>query len=144
MAKRTVIVKVKKNRQPGKPTKFSWPSAWSAAADKYLVNPIAFEDTERLGSDIVERVLATVDESVFDDLIKDPCIDPIDEETANAFGKKWKPPISIIIDQAVVLSILRKVVRGDRLIQQEIDLIDENRSDVGVVIKKSFDINNYL
>ena len=144
MAKRTIVVKVKKNRQPGRHTKFTWPAAWSAAADKYLVNPVAMEDTGRLGNDVVERVLATCDESIYDDLIRDPMIDPVDEETANVLGKKWKPPISIIVDQAVVLSILRKVVRGDKLAQNEIELIDERRSDVGVVIQKSFDINNYL
>ena len=144
MDKRTIVVKVKKNRQPGKHTTFSWPSAWSAAADRYLVNPVAMEDTGRLGSDVEERVIATCDESIYDELIKDPAIDPIDEDAANELGKKWKPDTSIIVDQAVVLSLLRKVVSGKELAQYELDLIDENKSETGVVIKKSFDINNYL
>jgi hypothetical protein len=144
MSKKTIIVKVHKNRPVGGPTTFAWPAAWIRAADAYQANPVAFEDTGQIGSNVIERVLAVVDDSVYDDMIADKDIEPVDLNTAQMLGSRWKADTPVIANIQEIARILRKVKDGQRLTDAEVALIDEDNAAAGGIIKKTFNIYDYI
>ncbi|MBA7641222.1 hypothetical protein ES703_48898 [subsurface metagenome] len=140
-------VKIKKQRTVGE-CHFEYPNNWSS--DKISV--LAYEDhPENLGN-VEEACLCVTDEETAEKLLKYPEVQEITPSEANAFGRQWRPSGVKITDEDKVVAILKKLLSKPatkailvkHLTGQEIDSLDENKTESGVGKGREFNVNEFI
>jgi len=140
-------VKIKKQRTTGE-CHFKYPNGWSS--DKISV--LAYEDhPENLGN-VEEICLCVTDEETAGKLLKYPEVQEVTPNEANVFGRQWRPSGVKITDEDKVVAILKKLLSKTairailvkHLTGQEIDSLDENKTESGVGKGKEFNVNEFI
>lgn len=141
-------IAIKKERVPGQ-CRFRWPESWDDEAS-IGANVVAYQD-EGLP---VEYAIAVAPNVLAERLLADPGIEEIDEDTANEFGRRWRPqyirlddPIALIEKLEAALPRIRQLVKAEeqnplgRLLQA---LDPDDDSEPGLARSKCFEIREHL
>lgn len=140
-------VKIKKRRTAGE-CHFEYPDGWRS--DKISV--LAYEDfPENLGN-VEEVCLCVTDEETARKLLKYPAVQEVTPNEASAFGRQWRPSGIKITDEDKVVAILKKLLSKSairailvkHLTGQEIDSLDEDKTESGVGKGKEFNVNEFI
>lgn len=140
-------VKVKKQKDEMR-TRYAYPEGW----DSSKISVLAYEDNpENLGA-VEEDCLCVTDEGTATKLLRQPGVGEVSKNEANIFGRKWRPSRARITDEIKITIIMRKllakpqarILLKQHLSQDEIDSLDEGKSNSGIGKGQEFDIEQYL
>lgn len=140
-------VKIKKQRTAGE-CHFEYPSDWSSNK----ISVLAYEDhPENLGV-VEETCLCVTDEETAGKLLKHPAVQEVTPNEANTFGRQWRPGRVEITNEEKVIAILKKLLSKTpirtilvkHLTGQEIDSLDEEKTESGVGKGKEFNVNEFI
>ena len=87
-----------------------------------------------------EYILVGAKNENIEQALANPDIEELVEEDFRLLGNKWHgPAVEKITDDKKVLSVVAKFVRGDKLEQEDLDVLDPNSSVKGITKSLSFD-----
>jgi len=132
---RVFEVTLTKDRTP-KQTTLHWPEWWGDVAPR--VDVVAYQDD---GLE-TEGAICVCDNSTWDEIAahNDKAIAELDEATANAKGRVWRPQIEKITDERAVIGVVAKSVRGEKLSKDDLAVIDPEDSTPGIAKSPLFDV----
>ena len=139
---RTFEVRINKTTKEvgeGLETEFGWPTWWNEVVES--VDVVAYEDTDKRESR-VEGCVCVCDDEVWE-YIKaknDKAINPLNEQSANAKGRAWRPQVVKIHDPVGVLAACAKAAIGRALTVKEKKSLDPDDPTKGVGRSKMFDV----
>lgn len=121
-------------------TSFQYPKGW----DANKINVLAYEDTEKIGNDVIEYCIALVhDDEYANILIASGEIIEIDESTANRLGDKWKPQ-KFVVDNEKLPEILVSLNKAKHeRTKEENEMLDPDNPANGIRKTLRFDIRNW-
>ena len=139
---RTFEVRIDKNAvdvKDGVETTFTWPDWWMDVVESVIVE--AYEETETKGRK-TEGCVCICEDEVWDyiEAKNDPKIKVLNEASANAKGRKWRPQVIKIHDPESVLAACAKSAIGRALTAEEKKSLDPDDSTKGVGKTKKFDV----
>lgn len=129
-------VTLRKDRSNPKQTPITWPEWWG---DVYTrVDTLTYQDEGRTE----EGALCVCDDETWERIAahNDPAIQELDEDTANAKGRAWRPQVEKIDNQEAALCVLAKAVRGEELTDDDRAVIDPDNDRPGVRKSPLFDV----
>lgn len=131
-------VKVKKLRTPGS-CRFTYPDAWETKK----IHVLAWGPGKGMGEQI-EECLCVTDDAVAEKLISAGEAVEINKARANALGRQWRPRAVHISREAIVASLVSKLLREEKLTPKERRALDPDDPEPGINRDKEFDIEKFL
>jgi len=132
-------IRIIKNRTE-KECGFGWPSWWGEVYQK--VDAVAYEDhPEALGQQ-TEGAVCVTDDETWETIKakKDGAITELAEAQANEKGRAWRPQVTRITNEQVVLLITAKAALGMDLTDDERKALDPDDPTLGIGKSKLFDV----
>ena len=138
-----LLVKAKRSRNSGGGTHYTYPPEYDAQKIQVLCYESSGENSIVSARDNsaqpYEFLIGVVSDEDSIQFLKSHDIREIHQVEANEKGRRWRPQVERVIDQGKVMMILAKHARGEELTQEELDVIDPEKSNLGINKSQLFD-----
>jgi|LGOV01.1.fsa_nt_gb Lhr-like helicase len=138
-----LLIKAKRSKNPGGGTHYTYPPEYDSTKIQVLCyeslgknNIVTARDKSTLPHEFLIGVVSNKDAPQF---LVSSDIQEIQQVEANEKGRKWRPQIEKIIDQEKVMMIFAKHARGEELTQEELDVINPEKPNLGLNKSQLFD-----